>query len=820
MINNIKRIKNIGCFDEYSFDESLTKKFNTVNLFYGFNGAGKTTFTNLFYLFSKHCKNKQLLETEYLTDASKLEIISSKGKITEKNIAAQDLDVYIFNSKFITDHVYNGTTANIDKFSSDVKLTNESIQVLDSRINHLHQRIERINQWETLTNNKLENVWEPLKEKFSKSIVGPRLTGVKPGVDDFSIGNISELQDDLEKLFREYERKNGEQATIDELTSLKVRVMTIALRIFDMNLISASLTKRVSQTATKRIQEKINHFKEIIEEKKYQKSIDDIDKWYRVGARLLYITKDEKKECPLCHSDLTGSIQELIDEYSSHFSKELLSLIESLDVEIDRADNMIQNEAIESDFNEIDVVKNVCLKYGIVFKHFTFPEKEEVKKELKSLLTLLKSKRKNYDSEVIFSDSQFAKLRSYQETIQDFETTVIAAIDSMLDDLAKRNINSIVNEIKVKMTELSKAQYNDSSSSIFNDKKRRANGLISQRLKVVRSLLENEMSNLQISKEDELSKLNAESRYVNIYLSYLGIEHFTINTVKDKSADNLTVTYKKTGRQKTKLGNSLSEGEKTALAFSYFISKLRVEKIEDKNALLTDTIVVIDDPISSLDDNRLFQTANLIDSFFFYNEQNKAPLQLFVLSHNLAFLKYFYTAVKTNSNLKDKVNEYFISKQEPYFRKLPSGLKNFTNTYIVKLKEILDYREGKISYEDAKNYLPNYMRIVLETFLSFKMVLVNDSMNDRMPGLSNLINEVVKELNNAPDVVIDNINKDSAIKRLNHLRRISDFESHGNMAKVEDFAFISEEELKVFARYCIQVISYLDNLHYRRIRGH
>ena len=72
--------------------------------------------------------------------------------------------------------------------------------------------------------------------------------------------------------------------------------------------------------------------------------------------------------------------------------------------------------------------------------------------------------------------------------------------------------------------------------------------------------------------------------------------------------------------------NTLSGGDRTALAFAFFLASL--ERREDLN----DTIVVIDDPLSSLDYARRQATATMI--------QRLAPevMQLMVLSHDLSFL--------------------------------------------------------------------------------------------------------------------------------------------------------------------------------------
>ncbi|RZK24826.1 MAG: hypothetical protein EOO43_07125 [Flavobacterium sp.] len=160
-----------------------------------------------------------------------------------------------------------------------------------------------------------------------------------------------------------------------------------------------------------------------------------------------------------------------------------------------------------------------------------------------------------------------------------------------------------------------------------------------------------------------------------------------------------------------------------------------------------------------------------------------------------------------------------MSAHAPILKNLPAPLKNFTNTYLIKLKEVMDFAEKKVEYDLVKNYLPNYIRIVLETFLSFKLAIVNDKNQNRLPGLQYLIAGMVKEFDLIEDVNIDDINKDGAIKRLNHLKKISDHESHGSIYKAEEFSFISEEELLQFAKYTIKVIGFIDNLHFKKVKA-
>lgn len=91
----------------------------------------------------------------------------------------------------------------------------------------------------------------------------------------------------------------------------------------------------------------------------------------------------------------------------------------------------------------------------------------------------------------------------------------------------------------------------------------------------------------------------------------------------------LTLTHHGNGYSITR-GNEeardLSEGEKTAFALLYFLKSL-----EDHRDKLQDTIVVIDDPVSSLDASALFT------AFGFIKERTEKAKQIIVLTHDFSF---------------------------------------------------------------------------------------------------------------------------------------------------------------------------------------
>jgi energy-coupling factor transporter ATP-binding protein EcfA2 len=220
---------------------------------------------------------------------------------------------------------------------------------------------------------------------------------------------------------------------------------------------------------------------------------------------------------------------------------------------------------------------------------------------------------------------------------------------------------------------------------------------------------ENRSRQIETQRSTEIAKLRDESRYMNRYLKRLGVHHFEIVMARQKMGDNIRIQYR-SGTARSKLRHSLSESEKTTLAFAYFLSKIQYEVIDNNKASLADTLIVIDDPVSSLDENRLHVTACLIDELF------RDAKQLFVLSHNVIFMKFLSNVlgnVTVRARGEDKVSgrrDYYLCAHTGKVLELPRQLRNYRTTYFQRVNELLQYSKGSISYEEAKAFLPNRIR--------------------------------------------------------------------------------------------------------------
>ena len=171
------------------------------------------------------------------------------------------------------------------------------------------------------------------------------------------------------------------------------------------------------------------------------------------------------------------------------------------------------------------------------------------------------------------------------------------------------------------------------------------------------------------------------------------------------------------------LAKSLSEGETTAIALLYFLKSLQDRRFDLENG-----VIVLDDPVSSLDANALFL------AFGFIRERTKDAGQIFILTHNFSF---FRQVRNWFHHLKGQ-NKADLSQRPARFFMLDSEFKDNVRSSVIRwLDPLLEQYESEYQYLFARvhaastelrsqgleqNYvLPNMARRLLEAFLAFRL---------------------------------------------------------------------------------------------------
>ena len=236
-----------------------------------------------------------------------------------------------------------------------------------------------------------------------------------------------------------------------------------------------------------------------------------------------------------------------------------------------------------------------------------------------------------------------------------------------------------------------------------------------------------------------------------------------------------------------------SDGERAAIALLYFLRSLDDHRFDLKTG-----VVVLDDPVSSLDENALHLAAGLIRA------RTKNAMQLFVLTHNFNFFRqvrdWFESA---NRNADGKTAE-----PPGHFYMLRPTLKHDHRTSaLAPLDPLLQQYQSDYHFLFSRIYaaanppngtledvypLPNLTRRFLEAFLAFKL-----------PGPQTLRDKL-------NDVDFDDARKARIVSFVHTY-------SHDDVidAPQHDLSVLSEAP--AVAQHVLDLVKQMDSTHYRRL---
>lgn len=196
--------------------------------------------------------------------------------------------------------------------------------------------------------------------------------------------------------------------------------------------------------------------------------------------------------------------------------------------------------------------------------------------------------------------------------------------------------------------------------------------------------IENEITGLEqeIKKIDELIKIHGEEltqlqngttgveatrNAINEQLEKFGYTGFRLGEGIDRYSYSIV---RDNGQV---VNDTLSEGEQNFITFLYFYFMLKGSL--ENTGTVEDRVIVIDDPVSSMDNDALFIISSLIRGLFAEICEERGNItQLFVMSHNI----YFYKEVSFNTGLPGGITrqmKYWVVQKKMVFQIL-----NLNNT--------------------------------------------------------------------------------------------------------------------------------------------
>ncbi len=238
------------------------------------------------------------------------------------------------------------------------------------------------------------------------------------------------------------------------------------------------------------------------------------------------------------------------------------------------------------------------------------------------------------------------------------------------------------------------------------------------------------------------------------------------------------------------IAQNLSEGEKTALTFCFFLTQFGAEG-RDKKRL----VVVIDDPVSSLDSNAQTYAFGLI------KKHTKRVAQVVLLTHNLKLMHMAKRAFFRGVNFADTVPQGLLfvdcrgdkkGSRESALVKMPSHLAKYDSEYQYLFSVVFEASDKQST--DYLYMLPNAIRKLLEIFTAF-------AAPDKASFAEALFDDSgkIKGLDQA---------------EMNQLERVCQIESHGDIEAVNSLPALTVEESHRAANGAMKYIRERDKKHY------
>ena len=644
-----------------------------VNLIYGLNGAGKSTFSN--YLHDRNDHKYKDCSIDGLNSNHEL-IVYNQKFIQENFFEADNLKGIFTLSKQNKDAEIKISNAlkEIKKLEDERGIKSAELETEKSSINQKMETAKNAVWKIKIDYSGGDRVLELCLEGYKGSkdnlfnhIVGLAKPIAKP------TKSIEDLKTDLQSI-------SGDNA---QKYSLLSQITFTSQNLEEEALFGKQIVGNENSTVSQLI-----------------KQLGNSD-WIKEG--LQYLPEKQIQEnftCPFCQEKTISN--ELIESIKNYFDASYEADINSLKKILEKylqAIQLIPNKAKFEENPKFEVyAKDFELKYS-------------------AFLKVVEGNKKLID-EKMKTPSVSITLKKSTKVLEELNE-VIAKINALI---TVHNINidqkeTVKSTIKKAFWEIMRWDYDQTISSINTDKtssKSKTDALEN----TLNSYSEKISAQNSIISEQQKLTVNIEEAIDNIKkgLVDLGIMDFEIK----KHADNLYKIVR--GEKEDKVFHSLSEGEKMIISFLYFIELCRGKK--DAIDTGKKKVIVIDDPISSLSHIYVFNVGRLIKNEFFAQKEteinketgdklvvwNYKYEQVFILTHSLYF---FYEITETNHEIR-KENQ-----------KLFRLIKNDTGSTFIPMKyeEIQnDYQAYWFIIKDSQQpaaLIANCMRNVIEYFFNF-----------------------------------------------------------------------------------------------------
>ena len=496
----------------------------------------------------------------------------------------------------------------------------------------------------------------------------------------------------------------------------------------------------------------------------------EVVQWIESGLKI----HQEGDNCKFCDSKLDYSdVKSKINQYKENKRHKATEKLKQFKEQLQ---NQVKSIALFEKESKI-YITNVGNK---VEQYFTIITAK--KNEVETLITSTQSKIEEIESQVNFN---FKLLTEILEGIDESITTINKIKSDQLIELRKRQ-NNLTTLVKGAIgLEIVK-------SSFIKDK-----------LKVVK-INDGELKSKQESnknKQQEIQNLKSQKSLTKDFADFVSqiLSDINISLKVTLDSDNLNYIIKSSTEDVVLTIKDISEGEKNLLALLFYYYELFADSKQEQIKTEID-LIIVDDPISSMDDLNKFYILELMKNLLELPNQ-----QVFVLTHSWEDFCNLSYGKKAWDDNKDKKGNEIKSKYATFEIRKSNGkselfkTNNIEKPYKYLFKEIYEFSRqngNELKSECQIYHYPNVMRRVFEEWYSFK---IGEDINFTSTHQKRIVNDLKITSNNGKT-------------KLGLLLKVCNILSHSiNGSK-------NPQEIHQSAKYLMRLIEDNDGLHFNNMK--
>lgn len=700
MITKISYIKRFGSFADFEWDRTVKDHgnavcFNKLNIIYGRNYSGKTTLSRVLRSYKK-----REIHSDYRGASFKI-CDSEFGEYCESELESFRGDIRVYNADFVDDNLklLRDKHGKILPFAvvgaRNVEVEDQiaaiNTEIGDENSGLMREYIELNSEYKS-KKKKYDALVKAVDDKLTEKARSIKTDAVKYNSPTYT---ITKIKQDIETV------ATGEFLLSPEALSEKEKIILDdikpSIEPFFKNIPNNATLFNKAEVALAKVVKPSESILDLLSDPRLQS-------WVRDG---IIQHRGKRTTCAFCSNDLPPDLWTRLDAHFSKESEKLRSDIQALIADFAaELGNFCEIREIPATSFYAELRDQYCGQLEFANKLF-----EGYRKDLALVKDALVKRESDIFNEIYFKLPEIDADGLLHA--QDLINNTIAQ-NNLLADTAESTKATARKEVRLHAIAdfLQTINYFDELKDIAT---------LGEEVKRLKYINDEQLQEIQTKRQQaqvlrlELSDERKGAEEVNQYLRhYFGHNSLELATERDSDGSKFVLMR---GAEKA---TNLSEGECSLVAFCYFMAKLK-----DLGASAQDTVIWIDDPISSLDSNHVFFVFSLIETVLAHPVNFR---QLFISTHNVEFLKYLKRITPPYKNECGKriaLVSHFLLENDGRCSRLvpmPKYLKNYSTEFNYLFNSIYRCAQESMPTDDFDYYYSfgNNLRKFLEAYLFYR----------------------------------------------------------------------------------------------------